>query len=189
MGIPEDVALFEQSLSELIIKYEQYFLGLEKREPLRLLSEVEGLARKYQGFQIINTMVKFKYNAAIARLNSYKQYWTRINRLMEEGKYSRDRFKMEMHQKGKAEGQPEKAKHAPHEENGGVNPEIEAVYRSYLEARKACRMSVDSITPEVIAAAIERQKPAIMNKYHCRGVEFKVVIEDGTPKIKARPKL
>ncbi len=189
MGIPEDVALFEQSLSELIIKYEQYFLGLEKREPLRLLGEVEGLARKYQGFQIINTMIRFKYNAAIARLNSYRQYWTRINRLMEEGKYSRDRFKMEMHRKGRAEEEHEKGAPVPHEEKGGVTQEIEVVYRAYLEARRACHLPVDSITPEAIAAAIEKQKPAIMNKYHCTGVEFKVVIVDGMPKIKARPKL
>lgn len=192
MGIPEDVALFEQYLSELIIKYEQYFLGLEKREPLRLLGEVEGLSRKYQGFQIVNTMMKFKYNAAIARLNSYKQYWTRITRLMEEGKYSRDRFKMEMHQKGKPAGQSGQAGTAGEKagkEKRGVNPEIEAVYRSYLEARRACHLSTDAVTPEVIAAAIEKQKPAIMSKYRCTGVEFKVVIEDGTPKIKARPKL
>ncbi|HEY6871724.1 MAG TPA: MXAN_5187 C-terminal domain-containing protein [Geobacteraceae bacterium] len=189
MGIPEDVALFEQSLSELVIKYEQYFLGLEKREPLRLLTEVEGLARRYQGFQIINTMVKFKYNAAIARLNSYKQYWTRINRQIEEGRYSRDRFKMEMHEKGKDAGQPERGGHPAPEEKSGIPPEIEAVYRTYLEARKACRLPVDNVTPEAIAAAIEKQKPIIMNKYHCKGVEFKVVIEDGTPKIKARPKL
>lgn len=189
MGIPEDVALFEQSLSELIIKYEQYFLGLEKREPIRLLSEVEGLGRRYQGFQIVNTMMKFKYNAAIARLNSYKQYWTRINRLIEEGKYSRDRFKMEMHQKGKLAGQSEKAGPATAEQQRGINPEIAAVYRSFLDARKACQLPVDNITPEVIAAAIEKQKPVIMNKYQCSAVEFKVVVEDGTPKIKARPKL
>lgn len=188
MGIPEDVALFEQSLSELVIKYEQYFLGLEKREPLRLLSEVEGLARRYQGFQIVNTMVKFKYNAAIARLNSYKQYWTRINRLIEEGRYSRDRFKMEMHQKQKAAGVSEKGGQPAPEEKSSVNPEIEAVYRTFLEARRACHLPVDAITPEVIAAAIEKQKPIIMNKYNCKGVEFKVVIEDGTPKIKARPR-
>jgi hypothetical protein len=188
MGIPEDVALFERGLSELIIKYEQYFLGLEKREPLRLLGEVDGLARKYQGFQIINTMVKFKYNAAIAKLNSYKQYWTRINRLMEEGKYSRDRFKMEMHQRRKAAGQPEKGGEGGPEGKRAIDPEVEAVYRTYLEARKACHMPVDSLTPDVIAAAIEKQKPLIMHKYHCKGVEFKVVIEDGTPKIKARPR-
>src|SRR5512136_2031549 len=109
LGIPEEIALFELNLNELVIKYEQYFLGLEQRAPLQLLDDVEKVSRKYQGYQIVNTMLKFRYNATIARLNSYKQYWNRINRLIEEGKYSRDRFKMEMHQQGKLDGHPDKA--------------------------------------------------------------------------------
>lgn len=189
MGIPEDVARFEQGLNELIIKYEQYFLGLEKREPLRLLGEVESLSRRYQSSQITNSMIKFKYNAAVARLNSYRQYWARINRQIDEGKYSRDRFKMEMHRKEKLTAQPEKAGEAGAAGKIGIDPDIEKVYHAFLEARKACRLPVDTITPEMIAAAIERQKPVIMGKYKCAGVEFRVVVEEGTPKIKARPKL
>ena len=186
MGIPEDVALFEQELGGLIIKYEQYFLGLEKREPLKQLKEVELLGRKYQGFQIINTMVKFRYFSGIARLNSYKQYWGRITRLMEEGKYSRDRFKMEMHAKDTTPRPPVEAK--PAEKKKTLDPEVAHVFNSFLEARKACLLPVDNISPEMIAAAIEKQKPAIMKKYNCSGVDFKVVIENGMPKIKARPR-
>lgn len=181
MGIPEDIALFEQHLNELVIKYEQYFLGLEKREPLKLLENVEKSARKYTNVNIVNTMLKFKYNSVVARLNSYKLYWARINRLIEDGKYSRDRFKMEMHQmKGHAK---------PSEPERAGNPEVEKVYQQYMEARKACRLPVDNITPDMIATAIERQKPAIANKYRCDKIEFKVVIEEGIPKIKARPKV
>jgi hypothetical protein len=46
---------------------------------------------------------------------------------------------------------------------------------------------VEGIRPEMIAAAIEKQRPLIMERYHCREVEFRVVIEEGTPKIKVRP--
>ena len=187
MGAAEDIALFEQNLNELIIKYEQYFLGLEKREPLLLLAEVERAARKYQGVQIINTMLKFKYNSLVARLNSYKQYWARIIRLIEEGKYSRDRFKMEMHLKQKDAESPAKQHGSPSESR--IDPEVQRLYQHYIEARKACGLPVGNISPEMIAAAIEKQKPAIISKYHCSKVEFTVVVENGTPKIKARPKV
>ena len=83
MGLSEDIALFELNLNELIIKYEQYFLGLEKREPLKLLEEVERYVRKYHGAHISNTMLKFKFNSVVARFSSYKQYWNRITRLIE----------------------------------------------------------------------------------------------------------
>ena len=181
MGIAEDLTSFEQSLNELIIKYEQYFLGLEKREPLPLLTAVERASRTYQNVPIINTMLKFKYNSLVAKLNSYKQYWGRITRLIEEGKYSRDRFKMEMHQQMGGAKPP-----APRPEKGAVN-EVDTVYRQYVEARRACNLPVDNVTRETIASVIEKQKPALINKYGCRTVEFRVVVEDGKPKIKVRP--
>jgi leucyl aminopeptidase len=185
MGILEDLSLFELNLNELIIKYEQYFLGLEKREPLQLLNEVERFARKYQVTQISNTMQKFKYNSIVARLGSYKQYWTRINRLIEEGKYSRDKFKMEMHQRKDSKNQPAKEL----EKEQRINPELQMLYQQFIDARKTCHLPVNSITPEMVAAAIEKQKPAILSKYNCDRVEYAVVVEKGTPKIKVRPKL
>ena len=187
MGVSEDVALFEQGLNELIVKYEQYFIGIEKREPLRLLKEVEGLGKKYFNVQIVNTMLKFKYNSTLARLNSYKQYWNRINTQIEEGKYSRDRFRMELHQRNRNGGQPGKEEQALAAEKS-PDLEVETIFHRFIEARKACHLPISNITHELIAAAIEKQKPMIINKFKCSGVEFKVVIEEGMPKIKARPK-
>lgn len=181
MAIADDIAFLEQSLSELIIKYEQYFLGLEKREPLKLLNDIESSARKYANVQIANTMLKFKYNSLVAKLNSYKQYWNRITRLIEDGKYSRDRFKMAIHQQKETAQQPPA--------KSGADPDMQRLYRQYVEARKACHLPVENVTLDVISAAIEKQKPAIIDKYRCSKVEFAVVVEGGTPKIKARPKL
>lgn len=180
MGIPEDIEFFERNLQELVVKYEQYFLGMEKRAPLKLLDDLERLSRKYTGLNLSNTMLKFKIGSLVSRLNSYKQYWERINRLMDEGKYSRDRFKMSLHEKGRLKA-PEQDKAA------AAIPESERIYREYIEARKACKLPVENITPEMIASTIEKNKPVIINKYKCDRVEFKVVIENGAPKIKARP--
>lgn len=179
MGIPEDIAKFEQCLNELIIKYEQYFLGLEKREPVRLLETVDRLARKYVSVKIVNTMLNFKYNSLVAKLNSYRQYWNRILRLMEEGRYSRDRFRMAMHDDRPA---PAGKTSPPHRDD------TDDLYRQFIEARRSCNLPVETITREMVASAIERQKPAIAAKYGTDRVEFRIVIEDGVPKIKARPR-
>ncbi|HEY5975088.1 MAG TPA: MXAN_5187 C-terminal domain-containing protein [Geobacteraceae bacterium] len=178
MGVQEDLQLFEQSLSELIIKYEQYFLGLEKREPLKLLEKVERCARIYANIPINNTMYKFRYNSLVAKLCSYKQYWTRINRLIEDGKYSRDRFKMERHL-----GQTTGPSAPPAPPNGN----LDRLYQQYIEARRQCHLPVNNITREMVQTVIEKQKPLIMDRYNCAAVEFKVVVQDGKPKIKARP--
>ncbi|AJE04556.1 MXAN_5187 C-terminal domain-containing protein [Geobacter pickeringii] len=183
MGIPEDIVQFEQGLNELIIKYEQYFLGLEKREPVRLLETVERLARKYATVKIVNTMLSFKYNSLVSRLNSYRQYWNRILRLMEEGKYSRDRFRMAMHQRPDGGARPAAAAKPRSPAAGGETDEL---YRQFVEARRACGLSTDTISREMVFAAIERQRPAIAARYGDAPVEFRIVIEAGTPKIKAR---
>lgn len=177
MGIPEDIDLFERSLKELIIRYEQYFLGIEKREPLKLLEEVERLARRYTAAAVSNTMLHFRYNALKSRLVSYRQYWNRITRLMEEGRYSRDRFKMEMHQ---TEGRPAAGKSAESEED--------RFYRQYLEACRSCDIPTGKITREMISATLEKHRAAIQDRYRCGEVEFRVQVEDGKPKIKARLK-
>ncbi len=181
MGIPEDIAQFEQCLNELIIKYEQYFLGLEKREPLRLQETVDRLARKYVSVKIVNTMLNFKYNSLVAKLNSYRQYWNRILRLMEEGKYSRDRFRMAMHDRPDQSAKPSTTPPPPRDET-------DELYRQYIEARRSCNLPVEAVTKEMVASAIEKQKPAIAAKYGTDRVEFRIVIENGVPKIKARPR-
>lgn len=182
MGIPEDLAQLEHGLSELIIKYEQYFLGLEKREPLKLVDSIEGLMKKYQNVNIVNTMMKFKYNSLVARYNSYRQHWNRILRLIEEGRYSRDKFRMAINERATSPATPQP------EPAAEFGPEIERIYLQYLEARKACRLPTENVSRDMIAAAVRRQKPAIMQKFRCEAVDFKVVIEDGAPKIKARPR-
>lgn len=182
MGIQEDITSFEKGLNELIVKYEQYFLGIEKREPLKLLEEMEKLSRRYQSSSIINTMLTFKYNTLKARLVSYKQYWNRTNRLMEEGKYSRDRFKMEIHTKTKDQipRQPEA--------KSGLNTEKELIYQQFIEARKACNLPVDNVTREMVSELVEKHKSAVMAKYRCDDVELRITIENGNPRLKLRPK-
>ena len=182
MGVAEDLDQFEQLLGELIIKYEQYFLGIEKREPLRLYGQVERLSRRFFSGGITNSMQRFRYNCLVARFTTYRQYWTRIVRLIEEGKYSRDRFKMKIHERDKNIGPAQQT-----ELERPVEGEIDRVYQQYLAARTACHLPTEGISPDMIATAIEKQRPLIMERYHCKGVEFRVVIEEGKPKIKARP--
>lgn len=179
MGIPEDIAQFEQSLNELIIKYEQYFLGLEKREPVRLQETVDRLARKYVNTKIVNTMLNFKYNSLVAKLNSYRQYWNRTLRLIEEGRYSRDRFRMAIHDRPDQAAKPSQPQ---------PRDETDELYSQFIEARRSCNLPVESVTREMVASAIAKQKPVIAAKYGTDLVEFRIVVENGVPKIKARPR-
>jgi len=177
MGIIEDVELLERSLKELIIKYEQYFIGLEKREPLKLLEEVERLSRRYNAASVTNTMLLFRYNSLKSRLVSYRQYWNRINRLIDEGRYSRDRFKMQRNLTAGPQPAP-----------AATESKVDQVYREYTEACRLCNIPTANISKEAIATTLAKHQAAIREKYQCGDLEFRVLVEDGKPKIKARPK-
>jgi hypothetical protein len=181
MAIQDDIAFLEGSIAELIIKYEQYFLGIEKREPLKLCEDIERFISRYNTALIVNTMMKFRFNSLVGKFNSYKQYWVRITRLIEDGKYSRDRFKMSRHL---AEESPRQHVEA-HEKN--QTNDLEMVFQHYLEARRKCNLPTDNLSRETMFSLIETQREALKSKHRCAEVEFRVVIENGAPKLKARP--
>jgi hypothetical protein len=181
MAIADDVIKLEQQLNELISKYEQYFNGLEKREPLPLLGEVEKVVRRYTGTPINNTMYKHRFTMLVARLNTYREHWNRILKLIEEGRYSRDRFIGNLHLKNAG-----KNGHRPVEPRGEEPPsDLDRIVHEFREARKACNLPIDKITREMVAATIEKKKPQLAEKLGTENVVFRVVVEDGKPKLKA----
>jgi hypothetical protein len=181
MGIAEDFTKLEQMLADLVLRYEQYFTGLEKREPLSLRAEVEKAVRRYTGVPINNTMLKHKFTTLVGRFNTYREHWNRILRLMEEGRYSRDRFISDLRERRRVAAPPAKAETARPESDN----EIERVYREYCQARKSCNLPVDTVSRDHIRAAIEKNKPALKGKLGTDDLTFRVVVEDGKPKIKA----
>jgi hypothetical protein len=182
MAIAEDLTILENQLKILITHYEQYFVGIEKREPLPLLGSIEKIVRRYANVPINNTMNKHKYTMLVARLNTYREHWNRILRLIEEGKYSRDRFIRDLHLRQKD------TKHVRHEEHPKPpphDPELDRIFFELREARKACHLPVDKLSIELVAATIEKGKAALVARLGTADLVFRVVVEDGKPKIKA----
>jgi hypothetical protein len=56
---------------------------------------------------------------------------------------------------------------------------------AYLEARQACGQgAVDS---QKVSALLDKQRDALREKYGCKDVKFRVVVESGKTKLKATP--
>lgn len=183
MGLQEELTKFEQELDRLIREYEKYFLGLEKREPLPLRAAVEGMLRALLATPISNTMLKFRLNSLALKLSTYRDYWRKTMLLIEEGKYSRDRFKMMLKEGASPSSPPGRETPPP----GDAEDEAVRLHRRLAEARRECGLPGDPVSLESLRAVIERKKPEIIRKYGCRDVEFRVVVEGGAPKLKAIP--
>jgi len=192
MAIAEDLTLLERMLGDLIIRYEQYFIGLEKREPLQLLADVEKMVRHYTGIPITNTMYKHKYTMMVARLNSYREHWNRILRLIEEGRYSRDRFIRDLHQRqhavaSRSENLQQHGENGLSRDTGQQlrDTDLDRIYQEYREARRSCNLPVENLSPELLSATINKKKPGLVARLGTEDLVFRVVVENGKPKIKA----
>jgi hypothetical protein len=85
----------EERIEALKILYEQYFMGLEKLEPLKERQIVARIVRRAQTQQTKNTAARFRLNSLNQRFLSYQNYWNRITRQIEMGTYHRDLARVE----------------------------------------------------------------------------------------------
>jgi hypothetical protein len=80
----------ENRVERLRSLYEQYFMGIERIEPLTARKDVDRRLWALRREQIRNTGLRFKLETTVQRYNTYQQYWMRIVREIEAGTYQRD---------------------------------------------------------------------------------------------------
>lgn len=85
----------DHQLSRLRVLYEQHFLGIEKRPPLIPLKQVVRLIRELETANFRNTSLKFRMRSLVQKFYSYRSYWNRTLREIENGTYKRHRQKLE----------------------------------------------------------------------------------------------
>lgn len=172
--IERELELVEVALKELQIRYEQYFAGVEKREPQGDRQKLTQRLRRLGVHHITQTDLRFRYQNLGLRFHSYAGHWDRILRLMEEGRF---------HRSTAAPVQSTPVAPDP------VAPSpLDRLYEQLLEARRSCSIEGPIISRERFAAMISEQREKIRSKFGDREVDFQVVTEDGKPKIKVKSK-
>jgi len=171
----------EQDLKDLQIRYEQYFAGVEKREPIREREELSRRLRLLSNRRIIQTDLRFRHQSLLARFHSYASHWDRILRLIDEGKYERHLAKLKRPQ---SDGAPQTRQ----EGDAAPDATVDRLYQDLVTARQTCNLSGTAPDRQQVAEFLSRQREKIREKFGDREVDFVVVTEDGKPKIKVRAK-
>ena len=166
----------QQQMKELEIRYEQYFAGVERREPLRDRTNLARRIRQYTNRRIVWTDLKFRYQGLASRFMSYAQYWDRILRLIDEGKYHRHTAKLNA---PTSPSGPEPAAAAD-----ALGNEAERLQKELASAREACGISGATPSAEKVAAFLDAQREKIRQRYGDKAVAFSIDTSDGKPRIK-----
>jgi len=180
--IEDDLRLLEAKVKQAKFEYEQYFLGNRPREPVMVRGEVQKIIAVWSNMPIRNTAKRFRFNNLCARFFTFRRQWDEINRKIEAGTY--EPLNRRIRQR---ERERERQRGA---EPAGSRPSTssdEELCNAYLEARRACGKQSADLSRDKVATLIERQRKAITERYGCRDVRFRVVVEQGKPKLKATP--
>jgi hypothetical protein len=185
----------ERRVEDLRNQFEQYFLGSRRTAPLQDRTTVQYAIRKLSNYTIPNLRLRFRYQQLVGKFNSYNSYWNRTLTQIEEGRYSRDRFKMKLHS-GELDGPPDAAKAGAKAEGKAKGPaaksadaglpddHIDQIHRDFVAAKKQLNQDA-GISREKIAETLKKQLPELQKRYQGKDIRFKVVIEDGKAKLKA----
>jgi hypothetical protein len=184
----EDLQVLDAKTKQLRLDYEQYFLGSRPRVPSQLRAEVQKMMAYYANIPIQNTALRFKFNNLRARYFSFRRHWDETVRKIEEGSYERSVFKANLHDRERAarRARPAASQAAPAVPAAPAGGEGEGLFGEYLDARRRCGVT-GGPSPEQFDRQLRAQEAAIREKTGCRAVRFRVVVEDGKPKLKATP--
>lgn len=85
----ESLDQLEEELSSLRVAYERYFLGIDKKTPGRQHDKLDRKLRQMTSTRMGSTALRFRLEALRGRYVTYRQYWTRTCRQIDEGSYVR----------------------------------------------------------------------------------------------------
>jgi hypothetical protein len=89
LDIEKLVGELEVNLDRLRALYEQYFMGLEKIEPMVVRKDLDRRIHALRKEQIRNTAQRFRFQMILQRYSTYQSHWQRICREIENGTYKR----------------------------------------------------------------------------------------------------
>lgn len=165
-----------ENLRELERLYERYFSGQDKREPLNKREQFQKRLRQFINRRITQTDLRFRYESLAARYHTYVSYWDRILRLIDEGRYER-------HTTQKSPSPTASGRDKPGRQNNN-----EDAYQQLLKAHQQCNLNRPAPSRQQFDAYLAKQRSTLAAKFTGREIEFRVGIENGKPKIMARPK-
>jgi hypothetical protein len=213
--LAESVQGLEEELEALKARYEQYFLGIERREPVQTREELKRNVARVKGAFTRNAGLRFRIQALHARYLSYERLWLRGAREREEGTYRRDLFKARLHARdarAREKGEPGDTaaaapparepspppagsatpapRPAPTPTPGGMGEaQLRALFDAYVDAKRRCNEDVSRLTYEAVARTVTKQLPELMTRFKAKSVDFKVEVKDGRAVLKAIPKV
>jgi hypothetical protein len=201
--LTEECARLEEEVEQLKARFELFFLGVDRREPLRERDETKRRIARLKGEHTRNTGLRFRIDTLNARFLSYERMWLRSAREKEEGTYRRDVLRARRAAEraaAEAAKAPPVGAAEPVARYGATAPpratpvpgiddsQLRELHAAFVAAKRQCNEDTARFTVEALAASLAKQVPTLLSRLRATRVEFRVAVKDGKAILKALPR-
>ncbi len=176
-NLDESLKILDSKLGQLKLVYEQYFLGTRPREPISERRDVDKTFLKLASQTIQNTALRFRFRSMSSKHQAFKRQWDDTLRKIENGTYSRHRFKANLHERDRLATPKPTQSDAP--QNMGQ------LFDAYQEAARSCGMDLASMSQQKLESALEKQRTSLRERYGDEQFRFNVIVREGRVKLRA----
>jgi len=184
IGLKRDLASeldhLEAELTELRLEYEQYFAGVIPLAPEKMHARIKHTMRRLRKAPFRNSALNYRLRAIEQRYQTFNNYWQRVLKQRDEGKYFKDVFKANLRERlaeqdARAQSDVGRAEHS-------MRALFEA-YRAALEKQtgRPKELSFDAFQKSLVTRAKDFKQ-----KHPDKKLAFKVVVKDGKVMMQAR---
>lgn len=179
-NIDESLKILDSKLGQLKLAFEQYFLGTRPREPVPERREVEKAFLQLTNTTIQNTALRFRFRSLSSKYQAFKRQWDDTLRKIENGTYSRHRFKADLHDRDRS------AAPGPAPVNAaGSGQNMGELFDAYREAARGCGQDIAAMSQQKLERALNKQRTALRERFGDENFRFKVVVKEGRVQLRA----
>jgi len=173
-ALTHELKQLEDSLQQLKLEYERYFLGQTPREPTTQRADLARRLRRPGQEPIRNTAARFALSAIKDRFQIFSRKWDRTQGEIEAGTYTRHRFKARLRQ--------------PQPTIKTLKPDPNSpLFETYKHAAETCGQKTEGLSAERFEQALAQHRSRLKEKFGDTPVEFEVQVDEGRVRILARP--
>lgn len=188
--LEEELSHIAEGLRQLKVQYDRYFMGLDRIPPLKARADLERFIRDSKLGKSHKTGVKFRFRNMRQSLISNATRWDRIMRLIEEGKFKRDRSALQGVGVRTVDDEPKEGE--PVTRGGGAKAAAAAEdpTRKVFESWQAAQSQLghnSKVDYDKFRDKLERQKQEQISKHGWKDIDYAVRVKDGKVALVAKP--
>lgn len=201
MTIDEELNALDEAVRRLKVEYDVFFGGGSKKPPVDTDWRVQSMMKRHSDSQKLNFSQRFKYNSIVQRYSIFNALWQQKLKVKEEG-YRRPQDALLAIQGLRTEQEHQAASDLDHKKSQAspqafamecTDPEqdrtrLHELYDAMLEARRRIGEQAPAAKFDSFFAFVKTKTAQIRRDHHCTRVEYRVEVDAGHVKLKARAK-